>query len=76
MQPVPSPLSTPPPPPLRSHWQRLALPFQLLAIILGIMLLGSVVRCEHKQPTGSAKPQPSGKSESTTEEAGQPLKLD
>jgi len=47
MQPVPSPLSTPPPPPLRSHWQRVALPVQLLTLIVGIMLLGSV-RCEHR----------------------------
>jgi len=78
MQPVPSPLSTPPPPPLRSHWQRLALPVQLLAIILGIMLMGSVVRCEYKQPTRNAKPQPSSEGESTTETEGaeQPPKLD
>jgi len=47
MQPVPSTLSTPPPPPLRSHWQRVALPVQLLTLIIGIMLLGSA-RCEHK----------------------------
>jgi len=55
MQPVPSPLSTPPPPPLRSHWQRFALPFQLLAIVLGIMLLGSVVRLEHKAPVAASR---------------------
>jgi len=55
MQPVPSPLSTPPPPPLRSHWERVALPFQLLAIILSIMLLGSVMRCEHKATRGASR---------------------
>jgi len=50
MQPTPSPLSTPAPPPLHSHWQRIALPVQLLALILTIMLLGSV-RCERKSET-------------------------
>jgi len=76
MQPLPSPLSTPPPPPLRSHWQRVALPVQLLAIILSIMLLGSVMRCEHKQPTGNAKPQASSESESAAEGAEESRGLD
>jgi len=75
MQPVPSPLSTPPPPPLRSHWQRVALPVQLLALIIGIMLLCSA-RCENKQPTSSAKPQPSSESKSATEGAEKSPKLD
>jgi len=55
MQPVPSTLSTPPSPPLRSHWQRVALPFQLLAVILGIMLLGSVVRLERKATVSAGR---------------------